>query len=69
MVLITKDEKEIIRKQFPKICIVRTVKAKSNRHRYYCEEYPAAMKVLRKMRGLEEPSPKHDRGYRKGAKR
>lgn len=69
MVLITKDEKEILSKQFPKLCIVRTVKSKSNRHRYYCEEHPAAVKVLRKLRGIEEPKPKYNKNKYKGAKR
>ena len=69
MVLITKDEKEIIRKQFPKACIVRTVKSKSNRHRYYCEEYPPVMRLLKKLRGIEDTQPRDNKRRGKGGKR
>jgi hypothetical protein len=57
MVLITKEEKEAIREKFPKIGIVRTMRQKSSRHRYYCEESPKAMQYLATIRNrnvLEE---------------
>lgn len=38
MILINKEEAEAIRVRFPDAHIVRTVKNKSKRHRYYCEE-------------------------------
>lgn len=54
MVLITKDEKDYISKNFPKAHIVRTMKQKSKRHRYYCEEAPAVMRYLANVRYPEE---------------
>lgn len=50
MVAITKSEKEVIAKQFPKAHIVRTMKQKSKRHHYYCEETRAVMKCLNEIR-------------------
>lgn len=50
MVLVTKSEKEIIKKAFPDICVVRTVKQKSKRHCYYCEESKGAMELLAELR-------------------
>lgn len=44
MILITKDEAESVRRCFPDVHIVRTMKQHSDRHRYYCEE---SWKVLR----------------------
>ena len=38
MILITKEEKDAISKFFPDAHIVRTMRQKSKRHRYYCEE-------------------------------
>ena len=51
MVLISKPEKEAIRERFPKVGITRTMKQRSKRHRYYCEESPAVMRFLNKLRG------------------
>lgn len=51
MVLITKEEKEAIVKRFPRTHIVRTMKQKSSRHRYYCEEARSVMAYLAKLRG------------------
>lgn len=50
MVAITKTEKEAILKRFPNVHIVRTMKQKSKRHHYYCEESRAVMKYLDQMR-------------------
>lgn len=55
MIAITKDEKIQINKRFPKAHIVRTMKQKSKRHRYYCEETDHVMDYLehlRKERGI-----------------
>lgn len=46
MILITKEEKDAISKFFPDAHIVRTMRQKSKRHRYYCEEAPGVMKYL-----------------------
>ncbi len=50
MIAISKDEKEVIAKRFPKVHIVRTMKQKSKRHRYYCEESKGVMRYLEEAR-------------------
>ncbi len=50
MVLISKEEKKAIREKFPKVNIVRTMRQKSKRHRYYCEEAPQVMRYLSDLR-------------------
>jgi len=51
MIQISKEEKSSIIKKYPDIGIVRTVRQKSKRHRYYMEERRDAMQELRKLRG------------------
>lgn len=46
MIAVSKSEKEAIIKQFPNAYMVRTVKHKSKRHRYYCEESPKVLRYL-----------------------
>lgn len=50
MIAINKDEKDIISARFPNVHIVRTMKQKSKRHHYYCEESKPVLKLLREMR-------------------
>lgn len=50
LIYITKSEKEAIIKKFPNVHIVRTMKQKSKRHRYYCEEQRPVMNYLHKLR-------------------
>lgn len=50
MISVTKEEKEEIRKRFPRAHIVRTMKQKSKRHKYYCEETRAVMEFLKESR-------------------
>ena len=50
MILITKEEKERISKRFPRVHIARTMKQKSKRHKYYCEENRAVMRYLNEIR-------------------
>lgn len=50
MILISKEEKDAVRKKFPKACIVRTMRQRSKRHRYYCEEAPAIMRYINQLR-------------------
>lgn len=50
MIMITKEEKDYISEHFPRAHIVRTMKQKSKRHRYYCEEAPAVMRYLGSVR-------------------
>lgn len=58
MVAISKEEKEVIAKRFPNVHIVRTMKQKSKRHHYYCEESKGVMKYLDTARGKTQ---KHTR--------
>lgn len=51
MIAITKAEKEAISERFPHVHIVRTMKQKSKRHRYYCEESRAVLRFLEKLNG------------------
>lgn len=57
MIPITKEEKEKIIKKFPNIYIVRTMKQKSKRHHYFCEESRPILKFLNRIRGDQ---PLHD---------
>lgn len=52
MIAITKAEKDVICERFPKVHIVRTMKQKSKRHHYYCEESRGVMNYLRKARNI-----------------
>ena len=49
MIAIDKAEKEAICAHFPNIHIVRTMKQKSKRHRYYCEESKSVLRFLQGM--------------------
>lgn len=51
MIAINKFEKEVISKNLPNAHIVRTMKQKSKRHHYYCEETGAVIQLLASMRG------------------
>lgn len=50
MIAISKEEKETISKKFPRVHIVRTMRQRSARHRYYMEEDRSAMALLRSLR-------------------
>ncbi len=50
LVPVTKEEKFAILAQFPKTHFVRTMKQKSKRHHYYCEEAPQVMRYLNRIR-------------------
>ena len=54
MIVITKAEMEVIAERFPNVHIVRTMKQKSNRHRYYCEESKGVIRILDVLRGNTE---------------
>lgn len=51
MIIVTKSEVEAIREKFPRAHIVRTMKQKSKRHRYFCEESPYVLKFIASLRG------------------
>lgn len=53
MVAITKQEKEAINKRFPSAHIVRTMKQKSKRHHYFCEETRRVLAYLDELRTNE----------------
>lgn len=57
MILISRDEKLAVQERFPNIHVVRTCKQKSKRHRYYMVEEPGAMRMIKKMRGIEDEKP------------
>ena len=50
MVAITKEEKEAILRSIPEAYIIRTMKKKSKRHHYYCEEMSRVMSFLEEYR-------------------
>lgn len=73
MIAINKAEKDAIRAQFPNVHIVRTMKQKSKRHRYYCEESKPVLRYLNSVRGGDGAANKMREGgnhtNRKNAKR
>lgn len=50
MIAISKKEKEAIVSRFPNVHIARTMKQKSKRHHYYCEESKGVIKLLMQIR-------------------
>mgnify|MGYP003564038551 CR=1 FL=1 len=50
MVAINKSEKDAIKSAFPTAHVVRTMKQKSKRHHYFCEETRHVMALLDEMR-------------------
>lgn len=50
VIAINAREKEVISERLPNVLIVRTMKQKSKRHRYYMEESRSAMRLLRELR-------------------
>ena len=66
MIAINKAEATAIRERCPQAHIVRTMKQKSKRHHYFCEETGATMAVIREMRGLPAPKPRYNKNKRRG---
>lgn len=54
MIEINKSEKEEIVNLFPKAHIVRTMKQRSKKHHYYCEESKSVIKYLNYIRNNYE---------------
>ncbi len=71
MIAINKAEKDAVMAAFPNLHIVRTMKGKSKRHRYYCEENRQVMRFLDKLRGIKTDVQKDGGSYknRKTSKR
>lgn len=65
MIAISKEEKDYISKNIPSAHIVRTMKQKSKRHRYYCEESAPVMRYLNKVRNAERSSRVESNGFKK----
>ena len=63
MILVNKDEKNAIHDRFPNVHIVRTMKQKSKRHRYYCEESRGVLSLLRELRGGLPATRREDGRY------
>lgn len=55
MIQIRREEKDVIAKVLPDVYIVRTMKQKSKRGKYYMCEDPRAMALLRELRGEAQP--------------
>lgn len=70
MISINKEEAKAIRENIPSVHIVRTMKQKSKRGHYFCEESRQAIKFLEDMRSrcLVEKKAGGDSGYIKKAK-
>ena len=71
MIAIDKAEKEAICARFPNIHIVRTMKQKSKRHRYYCEESKSVLRFLQGIRDAGGDTVQKvgaEGGYRKKTK-
>lgn len=71
MIAINKTEKEAICARFPNIHIVRTMKQKSKRHRYYCEESKSVLRFLQGIRDAGGDTVQKvgaEGGYRKKTK-
>jgi hypothetical protein len=72
MIAISKEEKDVICERFPNVHIVRTMKQKSKRHHYYCEEAKPVMRYLNKVRGYDVMNKPREGVYdtsRKNSKR
>ena len=54
MIAISKEEKDVISRRFPNVHIVRTMRQKSKRHHYFCEESRGVMNYLRKVRDTNQ---------------
>lgn len=50
MIEINRYEKDIITEKYPKVHIIGTMKQRSGRGHYYCEESKKVMKLLRELR-------------------
>ena len=65
MIAISAEEKKIIAEKYPETHMRRTVKQKSNRGHYYCEESRNVMNLLRKLRAVPREGGKGGRDQKK----
>lgn len=68
MIAINKAEKEAIVERFPEVHIVRTMKQKSKRHRYYCEERKQVVQFLNALRENTLTEKKEGGNHKSGKK-
>jgi len=69
MIAINKTEKEAICERFPNVHIVRTMRQKSKRHRYYCEENPDVLRFLNRSRGNDVKTGEGGDRYKRNRKK
>lgn len=69
MIAISKEEKDLISERFPSVHIVRTMKQKSKRHHYYCEETRQVMRLLNTLHGNKDTGTKEGTRYPNKQKR
>ena len=50
MIAVSKEESLLIRDRFPNVKIIRTMKQRSKRHKYYCEEAREVMRFINSIR-------------------
>lgn len=50
MIEVSRQERDIITERFPRVHIVGTMKQRSGRGHYYCEESKKVMKLLKELR-------------------
>lgn len=53
---ITKEEAAVLRARCPHVTIVRTMKQKSKRGNYFCEETVQAIRVIKELRYVSDDS-------------
>lgn len=58
MLALNKSEKEAVVRRFPGICVIRTMKQRSKRHHYYCEENWRVARFLDELRGIADSRTK-----------
>ncbi len=56
MIAINKNEASLLREYFPHVHVTRTMKQKSGRHHYYCEENKRAMAFLQNVKSGHSPA-------------
>ena len=68
MISIGKKEAELIREKVPNACVVRTMKQKSKRHHYFCEETRKVRAVLIDCGFIEAPKRNNRKTKKKGGR-
>lgn len=72
MIAINKSERDAIKERYPNVFIIRTMKHRSKRHHYYCEEDRRVVRFLNERRGIVDKNTQREGGsypYRKNGRR